>query len=473
LASNSLPTDIISCAGLLFGNCVDGTTTVWLNNFAARSPVAQTAAEGAIEFNVPLLRDRRFFNEVDLNTAARYTRYDNDPGADPNLVSRTINATTWKAGITWDILDSLTLRWARSRDIRAPNLFDLYTPVASTANTRVNDFLLPGAPTFSPISESGGNPYLDPEISHTTTLGFVWRPTPTFSLSIDAYDINIKDALASINGSTEAVQRACYTSGGSSPLCELQERPLGFTNTTAANAITKVYNRRINVAEQSTQGIDFESNWRTELLSRPFSLRTLLTYQPHLIYSQPPIKANDQAGVSFNDTYGLQPAPVWKATLFARYAINENLAVDLSERYRSSLDWSADPDRPNGVGGVSSVAYTNLNTSYTIRNSFGQFYVYLNIQNLFNKAPPPSGNPNQQVNPGLTSNGFAFGDDTVGRYYSLGVRARLLKPWRSRWWRSRPQPITPMRCSIATRPWRWKALSRSSCGPIPTAGSIW
>ncbi len=425
LFSSTLPTDFISCTGLRFGNCVDGTTTVWLNNFAIRTPVSQTTSEAAVEFNVPLLKDRSLFRDVNLNTAARYTRYNNNPGDDPTLVARTINATTWKTGITWALTDQLTLRWARSRDIRAPDLFDLYTPVATTANSRVTDYLQAAQPVLSPISQSGGNPFLNPEVSHTTTLGVVWRPTTGFSVAIDAYDITIKDALASINGSTEAVQRACYNSGGTSPLCVLIERPFLITNTTAANGITKVYNRRINVAVQKAQGIDFESNWRTSLLGRQFSLRGLVTYQPHLIYSTPPLATNDQAGVSFNDTYGLNPTPVWKASVFMHYNVTDSLAVDLSERWRSAMVWSADPDRLVGIGGVDSVAYTNMNLSYNMRNALGQVNVYLNVQNLFNTDPPASGNPGQQLNPGLTSNGFAFGDDVVGRYYSLGVRLRL------------------------------------------------
>jgi outer membrane receptor protein involved in Fe transport len=271
---------------------------------------------------------------------------------------------------------------------------------------------------------SGGNPNLKPEIAHTTTLGLVFRPTANFSLSVDGYDITINDALASLNGQTEAVQRACYASGGSSPLCSLIERPFGLGNTSTANAITKVYNQRINIATQKTWGIDFEMNWKTELFSRPFSLRTLVTYQPHLIYTQPPLTTNDLAGVGFNDTFGTLPAPIWKVSTYLHYNLTDSWAVDLSERWRSRLKWTGDPTQ-YGVGGVASVAYTNLSTSYTVRNSMGQFSVFLNVQNLFNRDPPASGNPGQALNPGLTSNGFAFGDDIVGRYYTAGVRVRL------------------------------------------------
>ena len=424
LTSSSEPSNFISCTGLRFGNCVNNTYYENLNTYTPRTPVKQTAAEAAVEFNVPLLKDRPLFRTMNLNLAGRYTHYNNNPD-DPLLAARSISAITWKAGLTWALTDWLSLRTARSRDIRAPNLYDLYTPVAVTSNSITIDFLQPSTPNTSPASQGGGNPDLKPEVSHTTTLGFVIRPAPSLSMAIDAYDIKIVDALANINGGAQDVQLACYASGGTSPLCALQERPFGCcSNTSAANALTKIYNRRINIAVQKAWGIDYEMNYATRLREHAFSVRTLVTYQPHLLYSQFSLPTNDQAGAGYNGTYGLLPTPIWKASLFTHYNVTETLAVDLSERYRSRMRWNADPTQ-SSVGGIASVAYTNANVSYNVRRGIGQVNVYLNVQNLFDRDPPPAAASAQAFQPGLTSNGYAFGDDQVGRYYSLGVRVRL------------------------------------------------
>ena len=424
LASNSEPSSYIPCTGLRFGNCVANTYYEYLNTYTPRSPVRQSAAEAAVEFGVPLLKDRALFKDLSLNTAGRYTHYDNNPN-DPLLAARTISAITWKAGLTWEMTRWLTVRTARSRDIRAPNLYDLYTPVAVTPNSITIDYLQPNTPNTSPALQSGGNPDLQPEISHTTTLGFVLRPTAGFSMAIDAYDIKIVNALASINGMSQDVQLACYRSGGTSPLCQLQERPFGCcTNTTSANALTKVYNRRVNIAVQKAWGIDYEMNYATRIRERAFSVRTLVTWQPHLIYSQETLPTNDQAGAGYSATYGLLPTPIWKATLFTHFNVTEALAIDLSERYRSRMRLTADPTQ-SSIGGIASVAYTNLNLSWSLRQESHSMNVFLNVQNLFDKDPPPAANPAQAFQPGLTSNGYAFGDDQVGRYYSLGVRVRL------------------------------------------------
>ena len=48
------------------------------------------------------------------------------PATGSALDSTTGRATTWKLGGTWQVNDDLTLRLTRSRDIRAPTLYDLY-----------------------------------------------------------------------------------------------------------------------------------------------------------------------------------------------------------------------------------------------------------------------------------------------------------------------------------------------------------
>ena len=54
--------------------------------------------------------------------------------------------TTWRAGATWQPIDDIRLRVTRSRDIRAPNLNELFQ--AGTANSdSVTQPVLHPAPT--------------------------------------------------------------------------------------------------------------------------------------------------------------------------------------------------------------------------------------------------------------------------------------------------------------------------------------
>lgn len=425
LTSTSTPSMVQDCTGLRLasagGNC-NPTASMNTNAIAERTPVHQEVREIAVEANIPLLRDLQFAEKFDLNVAARYAEYDNDPGSDPVLVSRQFDATTWKVGFTWDVTSDFTVRMARSRDIRAPNLWDLYSPVSVT-NSFTTDYLRNVQGNVA--LQSGGNPFLTPEVGDTTTLGVVWRPTADFSLAVDLYDITIEDALGTLSGQTQAVQEACYASSGSSPLCSLLDRAVDYTSNTPANTLTRVYNRQVNIAQQSTHGVDVEANWRLELFGRPLRLRGLVTYQPELIYEMPPLQTIDQAGVSFTPVFGLLPSPEWKVVGFVSYDVTDDFRVDLSQRWRSSLAWTGDPTQ-YGIGGIDDVGYTNLTFTYTIdTETSGRYSAFLNIQNLFDTDPPPSGTPGLFNQPGFPTNGFAVGDDVLGRYYTIGVRARF------------------------------------------------
>lgn len=422
LDSTSKPTDFLNCTGLRFGNC-NPNVPVHPNVFQPIDGVSQTVKEGALEVNVPVLSGLPGFDEVDVNGAVRYAKYDNNSNQ-ADVPSLEFNAMTWKVGLTWDITDTLTLRWTRSRDFRAPSLYDLYLPQAVGNTTNAIDYLLaPQGVPAQPRQVTGGNPFLEPEVGLTSTLGVVWRPTPDFSLSLDAYKISISDALYQLNGSSEPVQRACYASGGSSPTCQLQERALGsFTNTSPNNVMTRFYIRAVNIAQQETSGIDLETSYRMNLFDQPLSLRALVTYQPHNIYYIPFAGEQDVAGVAYPQIGGF-PAPVVKASLFLRYQLNDRWTIDVSERYRSRLRFSADRSHRE-IGSVSPVAYTNLTLAYEMPLSVARVNAFLNVQNLFDKDPPPAGALNLQF-PGQFPSNYAVGDDVLGRYFTIGVRVSL------------------------------------------------
>jgi outer membrane receptor protein involved in Fe transport len=421
LSTTSRPDDFLNCTGLRFGNC-SSTVPVHANGWLPISGVSQTVGEVAYEINVPLIKDQFLFQDVNFDGAARYTDYENDPKG-TSTVSPTFSATTWKAGLVWKVMDELTLRLAQSRDIRAPNLYDLYLPFTAGNTTFATDYLLnPGGVQISVVPKSGGNPFLTPEVASTTTYGFVVRPMSELSLSVDAYDIEMKNVLYTLNGATQPNQLACYNSGGTSPLCQLQDRPFPITNTTAANAATAFYTRQVNIARQTTRGIDFEANYNSTLFGRPFLVRGLMNYQPHILYHLPDFKnVQDTAGVAYPQIGGL-PAPVWKATLNVSFSPLDQWTVDLSERFRSELHWTSDPTQSE-VGGVAAVAYTNVTATYDFDFWDGKYAAFINIQNLFDKDPPPAGTLANTF-PGSFPSSFAVGDDVVGRYYTFGLRIR-------------------------------------------------
>ena len=72
--------------------------------------------EGALEFNVPLLKEVPGFQDLSTNLAGRWTKYSTFDAVE-----------SWKIGLNWQIVDSVRFRSTLSSDIRAPNLNDLFS----------------------------------------------------------------------------------------------------------------------------------------------------------------------------------------------------------------------------------------------------------------------------------------------------------------------------------------------------------
>jgi iron complex outermembrane receptor protein len=398
--SSSRPTDLVSCTGLSL-NCTAGATRTEFVFGESPQGVSQRVAEVAGELDVPLAKT------LSANGAARYTSY-NTSG----------NYVTWKVGMDWSITDTLRMRATRSRDIRAPTLYDLFAPI-SQVQVRPTDLLTGASPTVPQIDQA--NPDLTAEIGNTVTLGVVWKPLPKLSFAADAYRIKISDAITTVSGSTAAFQQACYQSGGSSPYCALQVRPNGYTDKSAANAVTSWVNRSVNISEIETFGLDLEGNYAGRLFDRPMSLRVLTAWQPHVYYRQPGLATVDQGGVAFG-AGGMASTPAVRVSGYFRFRPMNDFTVDISQRWRSGMKLSGDPAEVWVNNHMRSFATTGINLAYKMDLGMGDAQLYFNVENLFDAAPPVGAFSGNGTRAGLRD-GFALADDPRGRYFSLGLRS--------------------------------------------------
>lgn len=308
-----------ACTNLRFA-CTPTSTQGWFQTFPNRSKVAQSVTEAALEVKVPLLSDSPLAERLDVTGAARWTRYDT-----------TGTYWTWKVGVDWALMDSLRFRATRSRDIRAPTLDDLFaSPSCFPANA--TDSLTNQSSTA--VDCTIANPTLTSEVGNTLTLGAVFTPEflPGFSTSFDYYDIKISNAITTVVGTNATIQTACYASGGNSIYCSLQDRALGsYTNTSTANVVTNWRRQPFNIAEVTTAGFDWEMNYANRLFNRPFSLRTMVTYQPHVKFVQPSLVTLDMGGVTFGQNR-TQANPRWRVAAFLNFSPVDNVTVSIMER---------------------------------------------------------------------------------------------------------------------------------------------
>jgi outer membrane receptor protein involved in Fe transport len=408
--TDALPTDKANCAGINY-NCTASTFLYPNPTIASRSKVSQTVKEAAGEVDVPLLKNAPLARNLNLNLAGRFTNYDTSG-----------SAWTYKAGLDWDVSKELKLRTSYSRDIRAPNLNDLFQPATTNAGS-FTDLLTKLSPTV-PVTV-GGNSDLKPEVGKTIAAGFVVSPAfiPGFSASLDYFNIKVIDAITNIQGTNPSVQATCYASGGTSPYCGLQTRPLGFTNTSAANAVTSFINTVINIGDMRTRGFDFEANYRTRLLGNPLGLRLLTTYQPSIVYETPGLQTIDVGGVGFSSN-ALQASAKVRGTFFVDYKVAD-FSVAASERWRSRLAFTGDPTQIVSSPDAPAIAYTNLNLAWNVKFGAGRKgQIFFNVANLFNRQPPPIAFLGANGSVG-TFGGFAQGDDPIGRYFTVGLRGSL------------------------------------------------
>jgi len=352
--------------------------------------------EGYIETLVPLIKDQFLARSLDLNAAVRETGY-----------SQSGTVTTWKAGLTWRPVDDLLIRATESRDIRAPGISDLYAPVALGPPGGYTDTPHGGTPIR--VSVGGkGNPDLTPEKAKTFTGGFTYQPSwlAGAALSADYYDIRIADALAAV-GAQDTLDRCAL---GQTLFC-------GNIVRDASGNVLYIYTPTENLNEARTRGVDLEASYHVPLGAGTLAFRALATK-----LLEQSTTSSTAKGQSYIDNAGVVGAlaPSWIVQASLDW-MQGPWSLDLNSRYVAGGRYNAiytAADLDSAHLNIASNITFNTSVHYTFRSVPGTPELYLQVQNLFDKAPPV-------VPGGASLIGFQTLSslyDTMGRFFSAGVR---------------------------------------------------
>jgi outer membrane receptor protein involved in Fe transport len=356
---------------------------------------------------VPLAGDKAWARSLDFNAAVRETHY-----------STSGSVTSWKGGLTWQAIDSLRLRVARSRDIRAPNVNELYSAKSQAQSSLLDPFQPAGSAVRFPIvyTVTSGNTDLKNESADTTTVGLVLTPSwaPRLTVSVDGYNIRIKDAITTLGGQTTINQ--CFQ--GSTALCGLLTRgPDG--------QLTAVSTPYLNIGSSSTRGVDFESDYVLPLSSLissaggDLTIRALANFTDRFTQVLPGAPDLELAGQT-----GASPGvPKWQGTLSMQYR-GGPYSVYAQERYigHGALhrDYDASTLDPM-YNYVASVMYTDLTMTYDFDATSAKWSTYFTVNNLFDRGPPRA--PSTYFVFGTSAGGTNLSlFDIVGRTYTLGFK---------------------------------------------------
>jgi len=356
--------------------------------------------EAYVELNIPLLKSATW-GEANLNLADRETKY-----------STAGSVGSWKMGATWQTpIDGLRLRGVTSKDVRAPNLSELYA-----APVVVNNVVQYQGNTISVQERTVGNTALRPEIARNNSFGIVLsQPTwaPGFSVSLDYFDIKVKGVIAALT----IQQEVDLCVAGNQEICAAM-----VLNSPGNNYVTL---QNFNLASLQTKGFDIETSYRTGLervnLPGRFTFRALGTRNLHFITDTGVVGTIpvDAAGSNMSNT------PKWKVLAQQSWE-HDKLSLTLTERWVSDGTYRNDFIECQTGCPVSTLihptiynnrmkgaTYFDLGGSYNVSK---QLQLYFKIDNLADKDPEPApqANASYGINPALY--------DVVGRTYRAGLR---------------------------------------------------
>jgi iron complex outermembrane receptor protein len=370
--------------------------------------------EGFMETVVPLAENARFAKSLELNGAVRETHY-----------STSGSVSSWKAGLIYEPVEAIRLRVTHSRDIRAPNATELFSP-SQGSFIIVRDPSTNTQPSVTVFA--AGNPNVKPEKADTVTGGVVFRPPSGIlrglQLSVDYYAIDLNSAIGKI-GAGNIIER-CFK--GATELCGLITRD-------SSGLITQVEDHYLNFGSLKATGMDFDATYSLALADIGRSLRGRLDVQALATHAIK-LTTTDSAG-SLNRAgqvgaiTGLLSAPKWTADGIVTYS-NHPVSLSVQGHFVAAGTWHADYHDPSdpayntttdrfsvNMNHVPSVFYLNLSGRYDIgaESSRLKTQVYAGVENVLNKDPPPDPSQHGGANPQYY--------DVLGRRFFVGVNMRL------------------------------------------------
>jgi outer membrane receptor protein involved in Fe transport len=438
----------------------------FLNRIPAFNPPKYKIKEAFGEIRLPLVAEQPFAHELTIEAAGRVSDY--------NLGS-TGTIFAYNAGVVWAPVPDIRFRASYQRSVRAPTLGDLFTQPSQTFNNifadpcgqqninnnpnRVANCAAAGVPTTQTFTVGGvtstepftnrpasgvaaanqGNPDLEEEKGTSFTLGAVVQPrfVPGLSVSVDYYNVEIKNVIFTLLPQT--VLEQCYDnpSGIDNPFCASVSRlPNGTlagqrnvfhgggSVVTLNNPGFSSLGQPFNYARQKTSGIDVDVSYRADLAdSVALSLRSIASYL---------IKRDNYTDISQPDFINRQKSelgdPEWRFQASAnldfgrlnfgyqlQYIGKQILNLGGSGQYETFFPLQG---RPPLDPDAAPFAYYSPKWYHDFRLEFDvndRYQFYAGVDNAFDTLPP------------LDLLGTEAGSpyDPTGRFFYAGARARF------------------------------------------------
>jgi iron complex outermembrane recepter protein len=276
------------------------------------------------------------------------------------------SATVGKLNALWKPTDGVGIRGTVGTGFHAPSPGQSSTQIVTTTFVAGDQVQVGTYPVDSPIAQYYGAVPLTPEESTNFGLGLVLDPTSNFTLTIDAYQIKVKD-------------RISITSTFDVTAADVAAQPI--LATVGAGGAVQYFT---NGFDTRTRGVDIVGTYRADLLDGPLTLTVAYNYNKNKVTDFDPVaigadRISDIA--NFAPKHRLTATGVWTIAGFTLTA---------RENYYSS--WSTEQDYPGDKFGAEFT--TDIDVSYTIAE---HYTLSVGATNLFNNYPdkisPTAANP--------------------------------------------------------------------------------
>ncbi|WP_430443523.1 TonB-dependent receptor plug domain-containing protein [Sphingorhabdus contaminans] len=405
------------------------------------------------EIIAPIVEDKPLFHSLTLEAGIRYSSYSVDGAAQQN------KTTTWKAGGSWEPVESLKIRGNYSRAVRAPNIGELFTPqtvgltnlgvdncagAAPTTNANLRAICLAqGAPvgTIGSITNPtagqanitvGGNLNLKPEKADTWTLGFVFQPDfiPGFNISLDYYNIKINSVIGTALPGD--IMQACFgnitaASASSAACTSIRRNPItgGLDGDPATTG--GLFGPTNNLGKLSTDGFDLLANWKGDIGFADLSLAFVGNWTRSSKFNANPVDPNSLnrecvGYFSVNCSFTGSIQPEFQTSTRATFGVGD---VDLSFLWRwiDAVEYEpAEVALGNGIlpefRNIPAEHYFDLTARWNASDNFSFTFT---VQNLLDNKPFVVGNTagSTSFNSG---NVYPSTYDALGRRFGVGAK---------------------------------------------------
>jgi len=348
------------------------------------------------EVNIPLLTDAGFAKYLELDLALRASDY-----------STSGSESTYKAGLLWQVNDSISLRSSVSTGIRAPGIGELfggaaredfsfldpcadYTGILGSSNggrdapqssTIVNNCMALGIPAGTAQTNpqlsaiSAGNSNLSPESSDSFTAGVVFNPDVSwadqFIVSLDYYDLEIDDAIQGRDPSD--LITACVNT--LDPFfCDGVERG-------SSGRVNIVNNRLQNIGGIEASGYDIMLSYRShDQLSARLNATLLDKYIESTPNADGTETRTDRAGTHTNETFE-RAFPELRLTSTIGWQSENRWSSSVTFRYVDSMTTASNNQ-------LDSALFTDVQFKYVPNIADDAITVTLGLNNVFDEDPP-------------------------------------------------------------------------------------